>query len=153
MRVATPPTDDTAEVELVTRLRLAVGRLNRQFRQASAGGLSPSQLSALASVDKLGPVRLADLAAYEGVAPPTLTRIAAGLVELGLLERHSNPDDARSALVSCTAEGRRTMRQVRAERTAILVQRIGGLPAAQRKKLADAVAFLDALVDEDRRPA
>lgn len=140
-----------AELELATRLRLSVARLYRQLRQASHGSLSPSQLSALASMEQHGPMRLADLAAHERVAPPTLTRIVAGLVDLGLVERQSNPDDARSALVSCTDAGYRALLDVRAERTAILIQRIETLAPADRRRLGDAVAFLEALVAEDFR--
>ena len=45
---------DRAETEMASRLRLAVTRLHRRLRQHAPSGLSQSQSSALASIDKLG---------------------------------------------------------------------------------------------------
>jgi DNA-binding MarR family transcriptional regulator len=143
---ATTPTVDT---EQAARLRLAVGRLARQLRRRSSAGLTLTQLSALASVEKLEPVRLSDLAAREGVAAPTMTRIAAHMVEAGLCERRGCPDDARSALLTTTAAGRKALRAVRAERTQLLAQRLEALAPEQREHLGEAVALLEALVDGD----
>ncbi len=136
------------DTEQVARLRLAVGRLARQLRRRS-GGLTLSQLSALASVELLEPVRLGDLAARECVAAPTMTRIAARLVESGLCERRESPDDARSALLTTTVAGRRSLRSVRAERAQLLGQRLEALPDEQRAHLPHAVALLEALVAGD----
>ena len=139
----------TVDTELAARLRLAVGRLARQLRRRSSAGLTLSQLSALASVERLEPVRLGDLAAREGVAAPSMTRIAAGMVEAGLCERRESPDDARSSLLSTTAAGRRALRSVRAERTELLVTRLEALSPSERATLADAVRLLEALVEGD----
>lgn len=142
-------TVDTVDTEQVARLRLAVARLARQLRRGSATGVTLSQLSALASVELLEPVRLSDLAAREGVAPPTMTRIAARMVETGLCERHDSPDDARSALLSTTEAGRSVLRDVRAERTQVLTRRLESLPEEQRARLEEVVALLEALVEGD----
>lgn len=149
MPTNTATTRTTAvDTEQAARLRLAVGRLARQLRRRS-GGLTLSQLSALASVELLEPVRLSDLAARECVAAPTVTRIAARMVESGLCARRESPDDARSALLSTTAAGRRALRSVREERTQILARRLEALSAEQQAHLADAVALLEALVAGD----
>jgi DNA-binding MarR family transcriptional regulator len=147
--VPTPQT--TSETEQAARLRLAVGRLARQLRRHTTGGLTLSQLSALASVELLEPVRLSDLATREGVAAPTMTRIASHLVEAGLCERRDCPDDARSALLSTTAAGRRALPSVRAERTQLLAQRLESLDAGQRADLEAAVDLLEALVAMDEQ--
>ena len=89
--------------ELAADLRLVVGRLARSLRQADDGGLTPSQLSALSSIDALGSVRLGDLAAAERVTSPTLTKIVANLEAAGLVQRSADPDDRRAARVSLTA--------------------------------------------------
>ncbi len=135
------------EVELAARLRVAAARLARQLRQRTMGGLTPSQLSCLTSVEQLGPVRLADLAAREAVAPPTLTRIVAALVEIGMVERQPDPDDARAARITATSGGRAALRQVRAERTAFLVDRLKALAADDRSRLPALVALLENLAE------
>jgi DNA-binding MarR family transcriptional regulator len=142
-------TTTTVDTELAARLRLAVGRLARQLRRRSSAGLTLSQLSALASVERLEPVRLGDLAACEGVAAPSMTRIAAGMVEAGLVERRGSPDDARSSLLRTTPAGRRALRAVRRERTELLVTRLETLPPELRDALPDAVRLLEALVEGD----
>ena len=146
------PPDPSADKELLeqaARLRLAVARLARVLRQRSMSGLTPSQLSCLTSVEALEPVRLADLAAREAVAPPTLTRIVAAMVDIGLVERKSDPADARAALITTTAEGRAALQRVREERTAHLVQRLAALPDDQIAHLVGAVTLLEALVGRD----
>ena len=144
---ATAPVS-AVDLEQAARLRLAVGRLARQLRRRS-GGLTLSQLSALSSVALLEPVRLGDLAARECVAAPTMTRIAARLVESGLCERREAPDDARSALHTTTPAGRRSLGSVRAERTQLLARRLEALSDEQRLHLPQAVALLEALVAGD----
>ena len=76
---------DVEEAELAARLRLAVTRLHRRLRQQQPGDLTPSQASALASVDRLASPTLGELAARESVQPPSLTRIVAALEARGLV--------------------------------------------------------------------
>src|SRR5487761_1698699 len=110
--------DDDVAAETLTRLRLAVSRLARSIRQQSGVELSPSQLSALFSVERLGPVALGELAAVEGVRGPSISRCVATLEALGLLERS------------------------RRERTAWLAARVAGLGPEERRALVHAVAAL-----------
>lgn len=135
------------ETELAARLRVAVARLARQLRQRTMGGLTPSQLSCLTSVERMEPVRLADLAAREAVAPPTLTRIVATLVEVGMVERQADPADARAARITTTQAGREALRHVREERTAFLVDRLHALPDDDRRRLASLVDLLEHLAE------
>lgn len=135
------------EVELAARLRVAVARLARQLRQRTMGGLTPSQLSCLTSVERMEPVRLAELAAREAVAPPTLTRIVAALVEIGMVGRQSDPEDARAALITTTAVGRAALQRVREERTAFLVDRLHALPDEDRRALPSLVELLEHLAE------
>jgi DNA-binding transcriptional ArsR family regulator len=81
----------------VARLRVAIARLSRRLRRHELAGLTPTQLSALATVDRAGPLRLGDLAAAEGIAPSTLTRLVTALEERGYVERCPVPGDARAS--------------------------------------------------------
>src|SRR5919205_1287050 len=93
------------ELDLATRLRLAITRLNRRLRRQSGAQLTPSQASALSSIERLGPLTLGELSAVEDVRPPTMTKVVADLEEQGLVRRHTDPRDRRIARVETTDEG------------------------------------------------
>src|SRR5690348_6089110 len=86
-------TDVAIDVASAARLRLVVARLMRRLRRSYVSGLTPTQLSALSSIEKLHPVRLGDLASYEGISPSTLSPIVGSLVGAGYVERRIDPDD------------------------------------------------------------
>src|SRR3954469_14598973 len=136
---------EEVDAEVAARLRLGGARLARPLRQHAAGGLTPSQFSALTTIDYRGTLRLGELAAAESVAPPTITRVVGALVEAGLVERRGDPDDARSALVAVTDAGRAAMRAVRAERTAPLARRFRRLTPEQRLQVPIALKLLELL--------
>src|SRR5689334_25336000 len=92
----------------VTRLRVAIARLSRRLRRHELAGLTPTQLSALATVERAGPLRLGDLAAAEGIAPSTLTRLVTALEERGYVDRCPVPGDARASTLAIAPPGRPT---------------------------------------------
>ena len=61
--------------------------LVRQLRTNVEEGMTPGQMSALATVARHGPIALGDLAAAERVTPPMATKLANALEEKGLVER------------------------------------------------------------------
>lgn len=135
---------DTAN--LAGEIKLLVGRLARRLRQEATAGLTPSQLSVLASVERLGPLQLGDLARVESVAPPTLSRSVGGLEEQGLVRRHQDPGDGRAVLVQVTPAGRRALRELRRARVAFLAQRLATLPDGDRAIVARAVELLSGIL-------
>jgi DNA-binding MarR family transcriptional regulator len=138
-----------SESELAARLRLSVTRLARRLRQqASAEAeVSPSQLAALSSIERLGPVTLGDLAAVERVQPPTVTRIVAGLEEAGLVSRQVDAKDRRVARVHPTVAGRKFLERSRNRKEAYLTSRIRTLDADDRAVLARAAMILEKLLE------
>ena len=137
------------EAELASRLRLAVTRLARRLRQHANAEeqISPSQLAALSSVNRLGPVTLGDLADIERVQPPTMTRIVSGLEEAGLVSRHIDENDRRIARVQTTVAGRRFLERSRGRKDAYLSDRIRTLDADDRAVLARAATLLEKLLE------
>ena len=135
-----------ADQDPVARLRLAMARLARQQRRSYPSGLTPSQQSALAIIERHGPIRLSDLARHEAVAPPTITRIVAKLEADGLVERHTDPNDRRIARVSITDEGHRRTAETRAGRNRWLAAKLAELPAGDRAAVLAAVEPLERLV-------
>jgi DNA-binding MarR family transcriptional regulator len=139
----TPRADEPSE--LAARLRLSATRLARQLRQQSDTGMTPSQLSALAAVDRHGPLTLGALADHERVSPPTITRVVAKLEADGLVLRQADPTDRRSALVATTAAGDELLTATRQRKDAWLTGRLGDLDADQRNRLRAALDVLDAI--------
>ena len=137
-----------SDAELAARLRLAVTRLSRRLRQQVAGGVTSSQVSALATVERLGSPTLGELAASEQVQPPSMTRMVVGLEAAGLVVRREDDRDGRVVRVALTAEGRRTVQRSRSLRTAYLARRLRRLSEAERASLEDVVCLLEHLVDQ-----
>lgn len=140
--------DVAKDVAMAARLRLAVARLMRRLRRSYVSGLTPTQLSALSSIEKLQPVRLGDLAGYEGISPSTLSPIVGSLVGAGYVERRADPDDARSALVAATELGHQLLEQLRTEAARVLQQRLESLSTQERAALDAAIGLLERLAEE-----
>ena len=131
----------------VTRLRVALARLSRRLRKHQLAGLTPTQLAALATVERSGPMRLGDLAAAEGIAPSTLTRLVAALEESGYVRRYADPSDARASTLSITPRGHDTLERLRTESTLMLAASLRVLTPAQRSALAEALPVLEQLAE------
>jgi DNA-binding MarR family transcriptional regulator len=140
---------DLAYGETAARLRIAVARLARQLRQSSPGGLTPSQWSALATVEERGSVRIGDLAEAEGVSAPTATRLVASLEEAGLLSRTTDPADRRTSYVALSEAGREKIEWTRSVRTASLAHRLSEMPEADVRKLAELLPLLESFLSAD----
>jgi DNA-binding MarR family transcriptional regulator len=141
----------TVPVIDVARLRVAIARLSRRLRKHELAGLTPTQLSALATVDRAGPLRLGDLAAAEGIAPSTLTRLVTALEERGYVERCPVPGDARASTLSIAPAGHDALERIREQSTLVLADRLQTLTAEQRAALAAALPALEQLADADPR--
>lgn len=142
-----PPQSDT---ELASRLRLAVMRLARVLRQQTQDPITPSQVSALHSIEHYGPISLGELAKVEKVQGPTLTRIVAHLEESGLVVREVDAGDRRIARLSLTPAGKRLIERSRGRRTAYLVSRMRQFTPEERQTIERAAALLERMVEEGR---
>lgn len=146
---ATAPGRSEDAAEVAARLRLAVTRLARRMRQETDTGLSPTLLATLATIEAAGPLTLGDLAIRERVAPPTITKAVTGLESEALVTRRVDPDDRRIARVEVTPAGRRLLERARTRKNAWLARRLRDLPAADRERVAEAVASLERLAGGD----
>jgi DNA-binding MarR family transcriptional regulator len=131
----------------VARLRVAVARLSRRLRKHELAGLTPTKLSALATVWQTGPLRLGDLAAAERIAPSTLTRLVSSLEESGYVERLPVPGDARASTLGITQRGREVLERISQERTTMLRESLMTLSAEQLAALAAALPALEQLAE------
>ena len=131
----------------VTRLRVAIARVSRSLRRHELAGLTPTQLSALATVEQAGPLRLGDLAAAEKIAPSTLTRLVTVLEERGYVARQPVPGDARASTLLITAEGHAILERIRRESTILLADNLRTLSPDELTALAAALPALERIAN------
>jgi len=129
-------------------LRLVIGRLIRSIRQHNAGGLTPSQVSALATIEEFGPIRISDLASHESIGAPVATRVSTSLEDLGYLKRVQDSRDKRACLVELTPVGRRVLKSLWEERAIGLNERIQKLSKAEFEVLNAALPILEKLAKD-----
>lgn len=141
-------TADPAAVPIdVARLRVAIARVSRSLRRHELAGLTPTQLSALATVEQAGPLRLGDLAAAEKIAPSTLTRLVTKLEERGYVQREPVPGDARASTLVVTDEGHAILERIRQESTTLLAGSLRRLSPGQLEALAAALPALERIAE------
>jgi DNA-binding MarR family transcriptional regulator len=151
MPSTTPAATDQAEAELVARLRMAVMRLHRRLRQHTVGGLTPSQASALASIDRLGTPTLGELAVCESISPPSMTRIVANLEDAGYVKRVVDQADRRVARLTLQASGKKVLQQNRSLKNAFLAQQLHRLDEGERVALGDLTVLLERLLEVEEQ--
>ncbi len=143
-----PAAVDPAAGDLPARLRVAVTRLNRRLRQESMTGVSPSQESALSTVNRLGRPTLGELAQAEQVQPPTMTRVIATMEAAGLVARRGDEGDRRVIRVELTPEGRATLERMKSLKNAYLARQIATLTRAERARADELAGLLERLVED-----
>lgn len=131
------------------RLQLVVMRLARRLRQQAPEGVTPSQLSALSSLDRHGAMTVGELATSERIRPPSMTRIVAGLEEGGLIERQRDERDRRCSRVSLTSKGRSFVERNRSRKTAYLVRLSRALKDEEATTLLAAAEILEKMLEGD----
>lgn len=132
----------------VAELQVAVMRLARILRTHTTSGLTPTQLSALGVVFRDGPLTLGELAAAEQVRAPSITRTVDLLVAAGLVERRTNPNDARAVLVAVTPQGEQLVKQIRSARRSWLASQWAELSDQERRALQRAAPILRKLAQQ-----
>jgi DNA-binding MarR family transcriptional regulator len=142
-----PETPNEIREELAPRLRWTITRLARRLRQEAGTDLGPSQVAALATIERHGPLSPSELADAERIKRPTATRILRYLEEAALVARVKDPEDGRGSIVSITAAGRTHLKRLRARKTAYLASRLDRLPAEDRRTLERAAELLEGMLE------
>jgi DNA-binding MarR family transcriptional regulator len=140
-------TDEVAR--LAGGLRTTVVRLNHFLREPVARrGVTPTRLTAMATLEKRGPMRPGDLADRLSITAASMSRLVEALEEGGWVEREPDPEDRRAQLLSLSRHGRETLARMRSEGTGELAEAIRALPEAERDRLAAALPVLVRLSDD-----
>jgi DNA-binding MarR family transcriptional regulator len=141
------------DLELAARLRLAVTRLSRRLRQQAAEGLTPSQNSALSTIERDGPLTPSELATIERIQRPTATRVLGVLAGRGLVTREADATDRRVARLKITREGAALLKRGRSRKNAYLARRLRDLGPAELETLERAAELIEGMLqgDDERR--
>jgi DNA-binding MarR family transcriptional regulator len=141
------------DAQFAAQLRLALGRLNRLLRVRAASGLTPSQSSIIATLAAAGPLPLGALARREAVTAPTASRAVDRLVELGLIQRMADPDDARRHTVALTQQGREAAANSDDAATRLLAEALHRRTDGESRTLQRALPVLQAVISDLMIPA
>jgi DNA-binding MarR family transcriptional regulator len=137
----------SADEELAARFHAAALHLLRRLAQEDrASGVSPARLSALSVLVFGGPRTIGSLAAAEGVTPPTMTRLLAGMVADGLVERVPDDADRRVVRVAASTSGRALLLEGRDRRIAALAAMIQPLTPKERRRVATTAEIVERLL-------
>ena len=119
----------------------------RRLRQEAGVDLGPSQIAALATVERHGPLSPSELAKVERIQRPTATRIVRHLEEAGLVERVKDPEDGRVSILTISAEGRALLKRLRERKTAYLARRLAAMDTEDRRTLERAAELLEEMLE------
>lgn len=140
-------TDEVAR--LAGGLRTTVARLNHSLREPVARrGVTPTRLTAMATLEKCGPMRQGSLADRLRITAASMSRLVESLEEGGWVERQPDPEDRRAQLLSLSGEGRETLETLRREGAGELAKAIRLLPEDEQAALAAALPVLVKLSDD-----
>ncbi len=131
--------------QLSSDLVVLSARLVREARRHSAD-LPAASTRLMSLLDELGPSTVSALTEADRCTQPTMTGLVNGLVAKGWVQREPHPDDARSTVISMTADGRRMLTAVRRRNATLVAERIAA-SGRTTAELATTVAVLTDLVE------
>ncbi|MGZ4175512.1 MAG: MarR family winged helix-turn-helix transcriptional regulator [Solirubrobacteraceae bacterium] len=143
----TDPRQDAKVDEIAAALRVSVGLLVRRLRQVPVeGGLTLSETSALARLDRGGPTTPGELAKQEQISPQSMGATLAALEARGLIERRPDPGDGRRAVMSVSEAGLELLGSRRNAKVQQLARALAAeFTAAELEQLAAAAPLLERL--------
>jgi DNA-binding MarR family transcriptional regulator len=137
MPASLPVADD---LEVASRIGTGLGRLIRLIERAVVArgeDLDRPSFMLLHTLVYAGPSRVTALAAAVHSDPSTVSRQAAHLVDMRLVERRADPDDGRASLLAVTAAGTALLERARHRRDDRIATIIGPWQPAERAQFAD----------------
>jgi DNA-binding MarR family transcriptional regulator len=146
---STRGSEDGNVAALAHELRLIAGELHRRLRaDTSAGGLTATQFSVLARLERDGPASAVTLAAGEHVTTQAAGQCLAVLEREGLIIRRPHATDGRQIVAEATARGRRFVDDSRRSRESWIAETLNDKFAPRElDQLTEAVQLLRRLLD------
>ncbi|HEX6290026.1 MAG TPA: MarR family transcriptional regulator [Herpetosiphonaceae bacterium] len=129
------------------------GRPGLAFQRLNRLNLSFSHVRALHLLVPDKTLAMKDLAEQLQMTPPSVTALTRRLVQTGLVQRGTHPEDSRVVLVSLTDEGRSLFNQLYEDQLRRMERLLQGLtPAEQQLFLSLLERAIHAMRDEQPEP-
>jgi DNA-binding MarR family transcriptional regulator len=138
---------DPSAGDVAAALQLGIGLCLRRLRQVQpGGGLTLPEASVLKRLAQEGPATVTALAKAEQISVQSVGATLGTLEARGLLERRSDPDDGRRAILSVTGAGRTALGDQHDARTELLASALAaGFTAAELRQLMAAAPLIERL--------
>ncbi|HZE02467.1 MAG TPA: MarR family transcriptional regulator [Pseudonocardiaceae bacterium] len=130
------------DVRVASRIGTGLAQLIRLIERAAAArgeDLDRASFMLLHTLVCLGPSRVTMLAAAVHSDPSTVSRQAAHLVDLELLERRADPGDGRASLLAITDAGTALLERARQRRDDRIEAITGSWQPAEREQFAELI--------------
>jgi DNA-binding MarR family transcriptional regulator len=112
-------------------------------------GLHPMHFGLLSILDAEGPISQQELGHQLGIDPSSMVARMDALEKLGLVERARSADDRRAYEIILTPEGRKTLKQLRADARKYGKEFFRALTPKEQEQLNMLLLKLAATVDQD----
>lgn len=128
---------DNKNLEFVSDLRTVVTRLIKKLRKESATGqqLSLTERSTLSLLQQHKQLLPSELAAMEKITNQSMSAILSDMLVRGFIVRTASATDKRKVNISLSAEGEKTLLQVRSERDMWLAKAIEATCTKEEQEL------------------
>ena len=145
--LAAPSVQDGLEARLVATIPTVLRHLLAHARRRPAWRrITYQQYNVLRIIQGEGPVGQAAIARRLLVSAPVVTRLAASLVDAGLVSRGPNPEDRRAVRLTLTPAGRRRVTAMRRALLTAAAELLDPLPEERRAAVAAALEELQVLL-------
>jgi DNA-binding MarR family transcriptional regulator len=140
-----PPADARGLTDVVARLR----RVLRTSIRADYPweSLPMAQVELLQSLAESAPARVGDLAGRLRLAPSTVSGLISQMITAGLVERGTDPNDRRVAVVALSEAGARQLGEWNAAHQRRIAGALADLEPAERAAIGGALPALSRLVE------
>jgi DNA-binding MarR family transcriptional regulator len=145
MATSDPPTVS----QVADQLAVVTTRLARRLRQKAPEDVTPSQYSALYTLQTNEPMTLGEFASAEHLRPSSASGLVDRLEEAGLISRRPDDRDGRAVRIEVTDHGRRIVTRVRELGLAYLEEALRELADDELTTLTKALPILSRLVVDD----
>lgn len=134
-----------------------IQQLGRSYRAFVAGfethtGQSMARWRILVLLDRHGELSQKQLVRELAIDPAAITRQLKALEQLGMVERHSDTQDARVTNVALTAAGRQAVQSTMAQRNEYIERALGDWQVSEIEAFSAMLVRLEARLS-DRSPA